>query len=666
MKNRTSHKFKLNTILMVTTVLLSIIPLVLSALISSIILKKNNGMMFIERGNSLNNIVENIIVTRITEYENLLKSISLNGEFDNDNFTNDELVNKMKLIADSNDQIINVYFAKTNGDFIQTSNIEIPEGFEIRDSDWFISKTTNPEKRIVERPYQDTLSNEMVTSVYETVKRNNEVYGVLAMDIKLNDLSESLSQIKYGKNGQLIVADPENSMIVFCGDASKVGSEEPAEYSGWEEIKNNKNGSTIINYDSVSYEVIYATSSILDWKIMLKEPRKDLNASILSIIKSNAINIAIIALISTAIAYVFKKKLGDVIVNINNHMQLASEGKLNAKIEEEPITYELYSLTENFNNMLENISGLMGNVDNSIIAVNKNSEEAHEMSGQISDSINQVSETIAQISQGNIECSQNLEEISEKITDLSNSMNNINSETQGADEIAKKTDNLSMHGNKMVDLIKEKSKVTKLNSEEVKAVVYDVAESVESISNMNAAISDIASQTNLLALNAAIEAARAGESGRGFAVVADEIVKLADETGRSAKQIELLVNAIKKKTQNAVEKVNETTELVISQEEAVEQSSEVFDGISNSVKELTDKITFIRDEVISVNSLKDGVLDKVENLSAIFEETAAGSEEVTASAQEVAATAESFVVQFDNLKNTVNDLNNEVSKFEFK
>ena len=666
MKIRTSRKFKLNTISMVTTALLSVIPLILSALISSIILKKNNGTMFIERGNSLNNIVENMIVTRITEYENLLKSINLNGEFDSNNFTNDELIDKMKLIADSNNQIINVYFAKTNGEFIQTSDIELPEGFDITNTDWFINKTTNPEKRRVERPYKDTLSNEMVTSVYETVKRGNEVYGVLAMDIKLNDLSESLSQIKYGKNGQLVVADPENSMIVFCGDASKVGLEEPAEYSGWDEIKNNQSGSMMINYDSVDYEVVYTTSSILDWKIILKEPRKDLNSSILSIIRINVISITIIALISIAIAYVFKTKLGDVIDNINKHMQLASEGKLNSEIEEEPITYEFYSLTENFNNMLEKISALMGNVDNSITSVNKNSEEAYKMSGQISDSINQVSETIAQISQGNIECSQNLEEISERITDLSNSMNNINSETQGADEIAKKTDNLSMHGNMMVDLIKEKSTVTKLNSEEVKAVVYDVAESVESISNMNAAISDIASQTNLLALNAAIEAARAGESGRGFAVVADEIVKLADETGKSAKQIELLVNAIKKKTQNAVEKVNETTELVISQEEAVEQSSEVFNGISNSVKELTDKITFIRDEVISVNSLKDEVLDKVENLSAIFEETAAGSEEVTASAEEVSSTAESFVIQFDNLKNTVNDLNNEVSKFEFK
>src|SRR5213079_844437 len=62
----------------------------------------------------------------------------------------------------------------------------------------------------------------------------------------------------------------------------------------------------------------------------------------------------------------------------------------------------------------------------------------------------------------------------------------------------------------------------------------DVAEQVERFSET---IGFIANQTNLLALNATIEAARAGVHGRGFAVVADEVHKLAEASGREARNV---------------------------------------------------------------------------------------------------------------------------------
>jgi methyl-accepting chemotaxis protein len=64
--------------------------------------------------------------------------------------------------------------------------------------------------------------------------------------------------------------------------------------------------------------------------------------------------------------------------------------------------------------------------------------------------------------------------------------------------------------------------------------LQDVAEQVERYSET---IGFIANQTNLLALNATIEAARAGVHGRGFAVVADEVHKLAEQSGREARNV---------------------------------------------------------------------------------------------------------------------------------
>jgi methyl-accepting chemotaxis protein len=103
-------------------------------------------------------------------------------------------------------------------------------------------------------------------------------------------------------------------------------------------------------------------------------------------------------------------------------------------------------------------------------------------------------------------------------------------------------------------------------SQTVATVAQNAQEQVKATQNVLEFIRRVSKQTNLLGLNAAIEAARAGEQGKGFSVVASEVRKLAEESNRSANEINLLLTQF----QNTMEQITQGViqNNIITQEQA--------------------------------------------------------------------------------------------------
>jgi methyl-accepting chemotaxis protein len=75
--------------------------------------------------------------------------------------------------------------------------------------------------------------------------------------------------------------------------------------------------------------------------------------------------------------------------------------------------------------------------------------------------------------------------------------------------------------------------------------MLDLGKKSQQIGGILELINELAEQTNILAINAAIEAVGAGDAGKRFSVVAEEIRRLADRVGGAAREIGVLVEAIR-------------------------------------------------------------------------------------------------------------------------
>ncbi len=174
----------------------------------------------------------------------------------------------------------------------------------------------------------------------------------------------------------------------------------------------------------------------------------------------------------------------------------------------------------------------------------------------------------------------------------------------------------------------------------------DVAEQVEKFSET---IGFIANQTNLLALNATIEAARAGVHGRGFAVVADEVHKLAEASGREARN----VGKSAQETRRALDRAAQLLERVRADLGDVVRSS------SDWVQDLT-RIAEAAGGTAragkQVAELAQGISERAARISQSLEQAKTGAHSSTQEAEAVAAAAAEQLQAIEGLAHGATEL----------
>jgi len=214
-------------------------------------------------------------------------------------------------------------------------------------------------------------------------------------------------------------------------------------------------------------------------------------------------------------------------------------------------------------------------------------EETVNQSNAVATTAEEMSVNINAMASGAEEASVNANEVAGAAELMSTNMNTIAAAIEEMSASISQIATNAGEAHKVSVAATEKSK-------DATGVMNKLGAAAKEIGQVTDVIKKIADKTNLLALNATIEAASAGEAGKGFAVVAGEIKELANQSAQSADDIARRIEGIQQGTGNAVQVINDVSDIIAKINQSVE-------AISGHVEQQTKASNEIASNVAQAN-----------------------------------------------------------------
>ncbi|MCM3039394.1 methyl-accepting chemotaxis protein [Paenibacillus motobuensis] len=567
----------------------------------------------------------------------------------------DEMVSYIKVKP----EVSYIYMASSSKRMYDPDpSITYDDSYDPRTRPWYQGASESPEEVQFTEPYLDS-ANQMKVAISKAIVENDQVIGVIALDLPLVTVTEQINEINVGYNGYGFILDAEGKVIAHPEDAGKNLREE----SYIDKMYQNNTGKILYtDQESTKKIIYYATMPSTNWKIGVVYKESELLKLVDQVQRLNMFITLFAIVVSSVIIYFIARYFTRPIMHLTKQVQLMAKGDLTVRVESKSKD-EIGQLTGHFNEMVQKMREVLSHV---ITSSEKLSDSAVSLSA-VSEETKATSEEIAHamtdVAKGSVESAANLDNMQRVTGDLDTQFTLIEDTMNDMQVKSNDTQQASVDGREKLVILQTRSDESYREIQSIENVLSVLVEKINDIKEVVATMNAISGQTNLLALNASIEAARAGEAGKGFSVVATEIRKLAEKSAEHTGEIRETILGIIEEAENATAAMSRTKEMTIEQNSAVKDTETAFTTIQALMDQVIDSINQMSDKVQTMSGLKDDVVQSIESLSAISEESAAAAEEVSASTQDQLQAIDTVSKSAEELSEASSELEQLVKKF---